>query len=110
MKLLCGSVLVLASVFSLVARGDETSPAPALPKVTITSFEFPSARTRMAEVCGKVENATLPAMVRLEVDYDSDYQVPYNFPVGEDGVFCTVVVSLKSRARGKVWYMPHTAE
>lgn len=105
MKMLCGSVLALAAVGSLNARADETTPAPAA-KVTITSFEFPMARTRTAEVCGKVENAALPAFVRLEVDYDSDYQVPYNVPVGEDGIFCTVVVSLKARARGVLWHMP----
>lgn len=79
------------------ARADEG-------QVKITSVQFPEPKNRTAEVCGKVTNASLPAFVRLEVDYTMDKPAIYNVPVAADGEFCLVAVSLRGKIRGTVWH------
>ncbi len=88
--------LLVAAAFIAVA-------AHAEPKIVITSFEYPSGRDRTAEICGKVTDATLPGFVRLEVDYTMDEPAIYNVPVGSDGLFCTVAVSMRKSVRASLW-------
>lgn len=99
--------LAQASLLGLSALAWADDP-PAGPHVEITSFEYPSGRDRTAEICGKVTNAPLPGLVKLEVDYThADLAAIYNAVVGPEGTFCVVAVSLRHSVRPT--YMPWPA-
>lgn len=108
--------LFIAALFTLILSQNSfaalSSPPPSDPPtwiepgsvVKLTSFEFPDARNRTAEICGEVVSGTLPGMIRVEVDYDSKIPAIYSTAVDLGGKFCIVAVSLKSRARAFLWH------
>lgn len=92
------SAMILGFVFS-------TSLAlAAAPKVEVTSFVYPEAQSRFAELCGKVTDAvTSPVFLRVVVDYKGKRPGVYNVLVGTDGKFCTTVVSYSGLASVDFW-------
>lgn len=76
------------------------------PKVEITSFIMAGSRTRAAELCGKVTGMTKSfVVVKVTVDPNTDRPGIYNALVGQDGKFCTIVVSFSGTADASVWIM-----
>ena len=77
------------------------------PKVEITSFIAAGARTRAAELCGKVTGLTDDwVVVRVLVDPKTDKPGVYNALVGKDGKFCTTVVSYSGQAVVSIGWGP----
>lgn len=68
------------------------------PKVDITSFFYVGDQTRVAELCGKVTGMSTPStLVRVTVDENYKPGI-YNTLAGQDGKFCTLVLTYTGRA------------
>lgn len=88
--------LIVAAVSSSAAQAEDT-------KVEITSFTMAGSRTRAAEICGKVSGMTEKWLaVRITVDPKSDRPGVYNTLAGQDGRFCTAVVTYVGQAEASV--------
>ena len=88
-------LLVIASSAS-TTYADET-------KVEITSFVMAGSRTRAAEVCGKISGMKGSWLaVRITVDPKGDRPGVYNTLAGNDGRFCTTVVTYTGLAEASV--------
>ena len=74
-------------MFSGVSFADEMS-------VEVTSYVNAGARTRGAELCGKINNMSGPWVIaKLKVDADQKNPAYYTTLVGSEAKFCVVVVT-----------------
>jgi hypothetical protein len=74
-------------------------------KVELSSFVMAGARTRAAEICGRVAGGakTAPTFIRITVDEKSAKPGVYNVVAGPDGAFCVAVVSYYGSAVAALW-------
>lgn len=94
---------ILGGVFVLLIGAAANAVAAEEPKVEITSFIAAGARTRAAELCGKVSGSAADwVVVRVLVDPKTERPGVYNALVGKDGKFCTTVVSYSGQAEASI--------
>jgi hypothetical protein len=72
--------------------------------VKITSYNYIGTGTRLAELCGLVENAAAaPTYVKVMVDPNTSKPATYNTFAGDDGRFCIAVISYRGTAEASLF-------
>jgi hypothetical protein len=75
-----------------------SSRAQALePKVEVLSFGLVAQGLPLAEVCGRITGITVPAIAHIVSDPHTRKAAPYNATAGQDGYFCTTLVTFYGR-------------
>lgn len=86
MKILLTSAILVSSLSGFAAT------------VKITSFYYINNTRPHAELCGKVEDSSFPALVKVVVDPHTNRPGTYNTMVGSNGKFCVMVATWSGKA------------
>ena len=91
---------VMASL-GLVGFGTFAEEASAEQGIKITSFQRTSSERgiRTAEVCGRAWGMPLPALLRVEADYNTSNKGIYGTMTTGDGNFCTIILTYVGRVQ-----------